>query len=377
MLRRLARWTPLAAIVVAGVIPVLAHHVIAAKFDPAKRRTLSGIVTKVDWTDPHVHVLVNVRDGGQWTNWAVELESRLELERSVWTRDSVKPGDAVTVQGPVARDGSLQIWGDSVTFTRDGERVLGMSASGLAFFRPVAANTSARPTPRWPDGKPRLGPAPDETGYWARPGSRSLKENGVNVEIGEDGLLKNINDAAKVAPFQPWARDLYVYRQREFLKNDPMFLECYPAGGLRQFQMPFGVQFVEDKNFNRIFVMNGGGNHDWHFIYTDGRAQQGNPRGNADNPLYYGNAIGRWEGDTLVVDSSGFNEKFWFSNGGLPHTQQLKLVEKFTRTDMNTLKYEVTIDDPGAYTRPWSAGWTLQWVAGEELPVYYCQDNRA
>jgi hypothetical protein len=252
-----------------------------------------------------------------------------------------------------------------------------MSAAGLAFFRPVAAETSALPTPRWPDGKPRLGPSPGETGYWARPGSRSLKENGVNVEIGEDGLLKNINDASKVAPFQPWARDLYVYRQREFLKNDPMFLECYPPGALRQFQMPFGVQFVEDKNFNRIFVMNGGGNHDWHFIYTDGRAPQGNPRGNADNPLFYGNAIGRWEGDTLVVDSRGFNEKFWFSNGGLPHTQQLKLVERFTRTDLNTLKYEVTIDDPGAYTRPWSASWTLQWVAGEELPVYYCQDNRA
>jgi hypothetical protein len=92
--------------------------------------------------------------------------------------------------------------------------------------------------------------------------------------------------------------------------------------------MPFGIQFVEDKSFNRIFVMNGGGNHDWHFIYTDGRAQQGNVRGNADNPLYYGNALGRWEGDTPSCRLEGFNEKFWFSNGGLPHTEQLKLVAK-------------------------------------------------
>lgn len=377
MLRRLAAWSLLVAGVLFCVVPLLAHHAIAAKFDPTKRRTLNGIVTKVDWSNPHVHVFLNVREGERWTNWAVELESQLELERSAWTRESVKPGDALTVQGPVARDGSVQIWGDSVTLTRTGQKVLGMSAAGLAYFR-LAANTApARPTPRWPDGKPRLGPVPGETGYWGRPGSTSLKENGVNVDVGDDGLLKNINDAARVAPFQPWARDLYIYRQRESLKNDPMFLECYPPGALRQFQMRFGVQFVEDRNFGRIFVMNGGGNHDWHYIYTDGRAQQGNARGNADNPLYYGNAVGRWEGDTLVVDSRGFNEKFWFSNGGLPHTQQLKLVEKFTRTDMDTLKYEVTIDDPGAYTRPWTAGWTLQWIAGDELPVYYCQDNRA
>ena len=140
--------------------------------------------------------------------------------------------------------------------------------------------------------------------------------------------------------------------------------------------MPFGIQFVEDKTFGRIFVMEGGGNHAWHYIFTDGRAQTGDIRGNADNPLYYGNASGKWDQDTLVVDSIGFNERFWFSNGGLPHTGQLHLIERITRTDLNTLRYEVTIDDPGAYSRKWSAGWTLQWVAGEELPVYYCQDNR-
>jgi Family of unknown function (DUF6152) len=377
MVRRFVGWSPVVAGILMWVLPMLSHHVIAAKFDPSRPRTLSGIVTKVDWANPHVHVLINVRERDQWTNWAVELDSSLELERSAWTRDSVKPGDSVTVQGPVARDGSLQIWGESFTLTRTGQKVLGMSPAGLAYFRPVTTNTPANPTPRWPDGQPRLGPAPGETGYWGRPSSRALKENGVNVEIGEDGMLKNINDAAKVAPFQPWARDLYVFRQREFLRNDPMYLECYPAGAVRQFQIPFGVQFVEDRNFNRIFVMNGGGNHDWHYIYTDGREPQGNIRGNADNPLYYGNARGRWQGDTLVVDSSNFNEKFWFGNGGLPHTQQLKLVERFTRTDKNTLRYEVTIEDPGAYTRPWTASWTLQWVAGDELPVYYCQDNRA
>jgi hypothetical protein len=201
-------------------------------------------------------------------------------------------------------------------------------------------------------------------------------ETGANVAMDNSGLLKNIKDASKVAPFQPWARALYELRQRTFLNSDPLFLHCMPPGALRQFQMPYGNQFLEDKTFGRIFVMAGGGNHDWHFIYTDGRPQQGELGGNDTNPLYYGNARGRWDGDTFVVDTRGLNENFWFSNGGLPHTEQLHLVERFTRADMNTLKYEVTIDDPGAYTRTWSAGWTLQWVAGEDLPVYYCQDNR-
>ena len=76
--------------------------------------------------------------------------------------------------------------------------------------------------------------------------------------------------------------------------------------------------------------------------------------------------MGKWEGDTLVVDTRGFNEDFWFTNGGLPHTDQLRLVERFSRTDFDTLKYDVTIEDPGAYTRPWSSSSTLRWVAGEE-----------
>ena len=201
-------------------------------------------------------------------------------------------------------------------------------------------------------------------------------ETGAVVATDGNALLKNIKDIDKVAPFQKWARDLYEYRQRNFLKDDPMFLYCKPPGAVRQFQMPYGNQFLEDKAFGRIFVMAGGGNHDWHFIYTDGRPQQGDLRGNDTNPLYYGNARGRWEGDTLVVDTKGLNEKFWISNGGLPHTEQLHLIERFTRSDMNTMKYEVTVDDPGAYTRSWSANWTLQWVAGEDLPTSYCQDNR-
>jgi hypothetical protein len=358
-----------------AVTPLLAHHEILAKFDPAKPQVLKGSVTRVDWASPHVHVLMNAPDGARVVNWAVELESPVDLERSGWNPNSLKPGDAVTVQGIRARDGSRQVWGNSIMLSATGKTILSMSPAAIAALKPVTNNQPAKPTPRWPDGKPRLGAAPGETGYWGRPSATSLMEKGVEVETNAEGLLKNIKDVDKVAPFQKWARDLYEYRQRIFMKDDPMFLTCKPPGAVRQFQMPYGNQFLEDKAFGRIFIMAGGGNHDWHFIYTDGRAQQGDLRGNDTNPLYYGNARGQWESDTLVVDTKGLNEKFWFSNGGLPHTEQLHLIERFTRTDMNTMKYEVTVDDPGAYTRTWSAAWTLQWVP-EELPVSYCQDNR-
>jgi hypothetical protein len=114
--------------------------------------------------------------------------------------------------------------------------------------------------------------------------------------------LRNIADAPKVAPFQSWARGLFEQRQRNLLKDDPMFLRCMPPGAVRQFQQPYGIQFREDKTFGRIFLLEGGGNHIWHFIYTDGRKQTGELTGNDDNPLYYGNARGTWDGDTFVVD---------------------------------------------------------------------------
>jgi hypothetical protein len=155
-----------------------------------------------------------------------------------------------------------------------------------------------------------------------------------------------------------------------------MFQHCLPPGGPRQFQNRFGVQFLEQRDRRRVFVMMGGGNRNWRLIYTDGREQKGQVQGDADNPLYFGRAVGRWEGETLVVDSKGFNERFWFANGGLPHTDQLHLVERLSRPDFDTLRYDVTIDDLGAYTRQWSAGWTLRWVPGEEMPEYFCQDNR-
>jgi hypothetical protein len=369
--RSLAHWCVGLGVAIAAPLAG-AHHAIVAKFDDTKRTELRGIVTSVDWRNPHVHVFTNVaRDDGSVENWAVELESTVLLRRSGWKDDTLRPGDAISVSGPTARDGSRQVWGETVTATATNRQVYNVTDNG-----PVKPQ-SPRPTPRSADGKPLLGVADSAGGYWAYPTSTVLMQAGANVQMNRDGVLARISDAARVAPFQPWALGLYRHRQERHLADDPGYLNCKNPGAVRQFQTPYGVQFVDDPARKRMFVLIGGGNRNFRIIYTDGREQQGQVRGDDDNPLYYGRAVAHWEGDTLVVRTTGFNEDFWFTNGGLPHTDQLSLVERFTRTDYDTLRYEVTVDDPGAYTQPWSSGWELRWVGGEDLPVYFCQDNRS
>lgn len=155
-----------------------------------------------------------------------------------------------------------------------------------------------------------------------------------------------------------------------------MFINCKAPGGVRQFQSNLGFQLLEDKENTRIFELIGSGNHNYKIIYMDGREQTGLVGGDDDNPLYYGRSLAHWEDKTLVLNTKGFNEDFWFTNGGLPHSDQLELEERFTRINADTLQYQVTINDAGAYTRAWTASWDFQWVSGEDLPIHFCQNNR-
>jgi hypothetical protein len=350
--------------------PSHAHHALTAKFDTSKRIELEGIVTSVDWRNPHVHVFVNVTTGDDVRNWAVEFESPIALRKSGWARDTLHPGDAVSVAGVAALDGTRQVWGESVIELATGKQVL-----NLQIAAPAAARAS-RSAPRWPDGTPQLGAPSAAGGYWAYPSETVLMQEGANVAMNGAGLLENLADAPRVAPFQPWALGLYEHRQQRGLRDDPLFLNCKPPGGVRHFQSPYGVELIEDRERERIFVLVGSGNRNYRIIYLDGRAQLGQVSGDDDNPLYYGRSVGHWEGDTLVVSTTGFNEDFWFTNGGLPHTNQLSITERFSRPNLETLRYAVTIDDPGAYTEPWSSSWELRWVE-EEMPAYFCQDNRS
>jgi len=354
-----------------SAVDVLAHHPIQAKFDTESSISLSGIVTNVDWSNPHIHVYVNVSNGSTVQNWAIEQESPISLKASGWNKDTLKPGDKIDVTGPRARNGTRQVWGSSIKESATGRIVYTITDSSPV--NPLAS----RPAPLSSDGMVALGMAPGGSdGYWGYPSEVALVEDGVSVSMDKYGQLTELKDAAKVAPLQPWALGLYSYRQQNNLQSDPMFINCKPPGGPRQYQSDLGFKLVEDKVGERVFVMMGSGNHNYRIIYLDGRDQSGQVTGDDDNPLFFGRSVGKWEGDTLVVNTTGFNEDFWFSNGGLPHTSMLTLHEKFSRPNLDTFHYEVMIEDPGAYTRNWSASWDMQWVGGEELPVHFCQDNR-
>lgn len=227
----------------------------------------------------------------------------------------------------------------------------------------------AAPTPRWPDGRVNLGPPPGEKGLWTPAGivQLSLNPNSVNRANPASHLADNIK--LEDIPFQPWARALHASRQANFERDEP-HTRCKSSGGPREFITPYGVEFVEMPELKRTYIFDVGGPHTYRIIYMDGR-----PHPRDLDPSYYGHSVGRWEGDTLLVDSVGFNERFWMDREGTPHTRQLHLIERFTRTDFNTLKYEVTIDDPGAYTAPWTGGFLLRWSPGAELFEYICQDN--
>ena len=246
------------------------------------------------------------------------------------------------------------------------------NAISLLLLAATGATLAAAPTvPRYPDGTVRMDRSPGEKGYWDAPSTTSLVEKGVKVDFDASGKLKNLADAAKVAPFQPWALALYKYRQQNNFADDPMKV-CIGPGNPRQMMTPGGVRFIQDKNYKRMYMIFGGGNRNWRTIYMDGRDP---PVAEEVTATFLGLAVGKWEGDTLVATSTGFNTRFWMSNGGVPHTEALTLTERFKRVSKDTLEYEVTIDDPRTYTRPWKAAWTLRWTPGD-IQEQFCETGR-
>jgi hypothetical protein len=260
------------------------------------------------------------------------------------------------------------------------------AAAGIAIFLALTAGSSAQtpgpgkgkgknkggpslPTPHHPDGRVNLGPPPGQKGFWGGGGSI----------VGRGGSSLPTNMLASEVPLQPWAKALYELRQKEGQKDDP-HARCLPPGGPRQFQTPNGFEFIEQTDLKRMIIIFGGGPRSWRVIQMDGRPV---PTADEDRiPTYFGYSVGKWEGETLVVESEGYSEKFWFHRGGLPHTEALHLTERISRPDFDTLKYEVTVNDPRAYTRPWDGGFTVPWTytnwdgsPGGEIHEYLCQDN--
>ncbi len=208
------------------------------------------------------------------------------------------------------------------------------------------AKLAGLPVPRSEDGHVLIGSTGTAKGVWL-PGAGNL------------GITN--------PPYQPWAAAVAADRRKMQLEPHT---RCKPSGGPRQFLTPYGVEVVEIPEIKRAFIFDIGGPHTYRTIYMDGRKHP-----DALQPDFYGHSIGTWEGDTLVVDTVGFNEDFWLDRGNLPHTSALHLIERFTRTAFDTLKYELIIDDPGAYTQRFGGTTNLRWEQGTELFEYVCQQE--
>jgi hypothetical protein len=217
---------------------------------------------------------------------------------------------------------------------------------------PAAAQWLDRPTPgipRTPDGKPNLtapaprGPdgKPDLTGVW----------NGGTV-LGRP----------EPADLQPWVLDLARKHQQEYHRSRPYY-QCRPSGPeaeryggwKRVLQTPTVIAILNDDLTYRV-------------IHMDGRALEAEPA-----PSWTGYSVGRWEGDTLVVESNGYNEKVWTSRYGVSHSDALRVTERYRRTDVGHMQVEVTYTDPGAYVKPWGFKTTMALAADTEMLEAVCE----
>ena len=265
--------------------------------------------------------------------------------------------------------------------------VVGGAAAARAQARDQTAN---QPAPRTADGHIVLGGTPTLKGVWigstlgfcnsntvaapaslnpgAIQGARGAGAAGPGGPVGPGGPARgrgaNTGPCTPI-PYMAWTRGVSDDRRRNELEPHT---RCKPSGGPRQWLTPYGAEFLELPEQKVAYIFDIGGPHTFRTIFMDGRKHPENPA-----PTYYGHSIGWWEGDTLVVDTVAFNERFWIDRGQLPHTDRLHLIEKYTRTSLDAMKYELTIDDPGAYTAPFTGTSNLRWQNGTELFEYICQ----
>jgi len=178
--------------------------------------------------------------------------------------------------------------------------------------------------------------------------------------------------SANDPPLQPWAAARFQsakpgYGPHASAESEDPILSCLPPGVPRILLMPFPMQIVQvPGEVIMIFEYD----HFVRSIYTDGRQH---PK--ELSPTWMGDSVGKWEGDTLVVDTVGFNDKTWLDMVGHPHSSALHVTERIRRTDHETLQDDLTIADSGAYTKPWTGQQIFQLKPSWHLGEHVCQDN--
>jgi hypothetical protein len=244
-------------------------------------------------------------------------------------------------------------------------RLTVVAALSSLLSAPVAAQWIKFPTPgipRLPDGKPNASaPAPrtaegkpDLSGIWRSGGTRHRYDYDVAQELKPDEIL-------------PWAEALRLQRVQDFRKDSPL-ARC----------LPVSLPFLNSRGLARIVqtpglivVLHESPNSPHRTIFTDGRDLPKDP-----NPTWLGYSVGHWEGDTLVVESAGFNDRGWLDVGGHPQTESLRITERFRRRDFGHMELEMTLNDPKTFTKPISLRMENVLEADTVLLEDVCENER-
>jgi hypothetical protein len=211
---------------------------------------------------------------------------------------------------------------------------------GAAPPRPVGPAGPPGPVPRMADGKPDL------SGLW---------------------------NAQRALPNQPgpemfpWADALTKARTENYSADDPE-ARCLPGGVPRA--IPYHHQIVQTPNL--MLILFEGNIHTYRQVFLDRKEHL-----KITEPLWYGDSIGKWEGDTLVVDTVGFNDKFWFDMAGHPHTTGLHVIERYTRRDYGNMEIQVTIEDPETYKKPWVINRVASLETEIDMIEFVCNENNS
>ena len=242
-----------------------------------------------------------------------------------------------------------------------------LSASALALLLAPAAHAQWdsypwKRVPRTADGKIDMNaPAvrtsygkPDLSGFW-------MPENPTKYLLNLAADMKQ-----EEIPLKPWARDLYNQRIANNGKDHPG-VSCLPSGIPEKDNIPDGLKLVQTEDLTILL-------HESRTIYrqifTDGRPLPKNPQ-----PTWMGYSIGHWDKDTLIVDTIGQNGKTWLDMKGLPGTESLRMTERFTRPKIGHMDVEFTVNDPDAYTKPWTVHQAWRLLPDAELIESICEEN--
>jgi hypothetical protein len=222
------------------------------------------------------------------------------------------------------------------------------------------------PAPRTADGKPDLSGVWRGAGGFGRQGTPAPPPDPASPPVATfRDVAANIKGGA---PLQPWAAEVLKKRNADNSKDNPE-AHCLPMGIVQFHTQGAPRKFVQTPEVLVILYEASSGLRQ---IFTDGRRLPAND----PQPWWYGYSVGRWDGDTLVVETAGLRDGGWLDIIGTPLTDQARITERFRRVDFGRMEIDVTIDDPKAYTTPWTVRVNQQIMLDQELIEFICAENQ-